>query len=269
MRKWIKISSRARSSIALLTCVFAQQVSANESNFSASIGSYYSQGSYGAEDPISFETLPDTGIVAFPFSVKYKLGRWAFSLHSAYVNIDGNQSRIFFDDEFEAQSETSSQPHSGFSDLTTKLSYRLDKYFDATYFRVGTKIKLPTSDKSDKLGSGEVDYSFFFNSATRLSKTIFLSNVGFQITGDSPTSHYNNRWYGRASIQRLIAKRFILGGSYYFKQAATETRGPIRKLGLSTTWMPNRKSSYSLLSGFGFSQSSSDWSLGIQSSFKF
>lgn len=258
-----------KSSILLLSILAVAEAHAQGNNFSASLGAYLSQGNYGSEDPLTFEELPDTEVRALPFSLKYKRQNWSLGLHSAYVFVEGNQNRVFLDDEFEIQSETNTKERSGFSDISLKASYKLPRQFESTSLRLGTKVKLPTSSKKDKLGSGELDYSFFFNTASRQKHNLYFTHFGYQVSGDTDQSNYNNRWFARISMQRILSKHLLVGGSYYFKQASLDNRTHIRKLGLSATWIPHKKTTYSIFSGFGFSDSTADWSMGIQSTYKF
>jgi hypothetical protein len=145
---------------------------------------YKSSGDYGTEE--------DTDLLYVPVTVRRYLARGDVSVTVPYVEIDSSGGQTVIGGtvvEGEGGSGT------GLGDVVLKGSYGAIQNYDHEFFLdVVGRLKLPTADESEGLGTGEADAG----AGVELSKRIGTRYVGFggasyTVIGDPPDTDYDNR----------------------------------------------------------------------------
>lgn len=134
---------------------------------------------------------------------------------------------------------------------------------------LGAKLKLPTSDSANELGTGETDISVFGGLSYRWRAVLVHAQLGYQWMGDTDTTDYDNRWFGSLGGVYLFNKSISAGGKWYYKQASRSGREGIEKLNAFLAWRPDRTWTYTLYSTFGLSASSANIATGLQATYRF
>lgn len=200
-----------------------------------SVGGYLGQGDYGRDS--------DTDINAFLIKLRHKWDAWQFSITGSYLNIDSTGQRFIgflnedeFDpeDEFfelEPEFERIKRQRSGVGDTNITVIKRLTKKsMKKRKLSFGVRLKLPTADESEGLGTGERDVTTYVSMLSRHQRWVVHGQLGMQWMGDTATTDYNNRPFIKLGLQRLLNKRFSLGTQYYLKRPSRDGRESIRSI---------------------------------------
>ena len=147
--------------------------------------SYYT-GDYGEDS--------DTDMVYIPLTIKRYLPRGAVSLVVPYISIDSPSGSRVVNGEVVATGggETSG---SGLGDILIKGSYSLyEQEGRRPFVDLTTKLKLPTADEADGLGTGEPDLTLGVELAYRYEKKFLgFTDLEYVMIGDPDDIDYDNR----------------------------------------------------------------------------
>ena len=255
-----------------------QQIIKEKLSFST--GFNFSQSDYYVDGTAVDET---TDINSLSFRVKYGRGDWNVSAQIPYIYVTGPADVLTTQegvDEFRISQEE--KRRKGFGNLRLGAQYKFpvikfrtkkripksdfsffNQYIDAVGFHTGISIKTPTARDKDQLGSGEFDYSVYSGTFIRSGHWVANARLGYQLMGDTEETNYNNRWFTSLGGFYVLSKVHNVGISYYFKQASTHLREPIRNLSTSFNWRLPKGWRLGLYIGTGFSRASADISSGI------
>jgi len=222
-------------------------------------GIYFSQGKY-SEDK-------DTEITSIPFRLKYSRDDLSLSAQLPYIYITGPASVITAGDGLESDFTVSQieRRRWGFGDLRLGAQYKFSGVnLAASRLYAGFNIKVPTASEDDNLSSGEFDYTLYSGGFWRSGRWIYHGRLGYQIMGQSDDTDYNNRWYASLNTSYVLSKFHSVGVSYYTKQASSEQSEVIQNISGSFSWRLPKGWRLNMSVGTGFSESSADFSGGIQ-----
>lgn len=223
----------------------------------ASVGLDYSSGDY--DDDAA------TSLLYVPMSLRYEFGSWSAKVTVPYLRIDRPRPR-----GRRSATRRSGNMRSGLGDIVTSLSYTLDLGWDAApRVRLKAKVKLPTADEGDGLGSGTTDYtgevSLF---KTYGAFTPYLS-LGYRMPGDTPGIDRENRMLGSFGVGYRLSNRARLGLAYDFREASRPGREDARELVPYASFRVNRTTKIGTYLVVGFSEASPDYALGLRLSYAF
>lgn len=262
--------------ITLLACLVLVLTSAvlqaeGKKHFTLSAGSYFSSGNYGLDET--------TYIYSLPLSIKYKKDRWNLTASTAFLRVEGNAKIYVFDDEGYVDEfgnelvvpslESVSSVRQGLADVLVGLSYKPAwKPSSNSFVRLGGKVKLPTSDRKDNFGSGEVDTSLYAGLTVRLGRYLVNTKLGYQLMGDIKREemyrNYNNRFFASVGGGYIMSRHWNAGLGYRFKQASIDSKEAIHKMNGFMTWRPDSIWRYTMYASFGLSSASADFASGLQ-----
>ena len=226
-----------------------------------STGFDYSTGDYG--DP------QDTDILYFPFATKLIFRNWAAKLTIPYLQITGPGVVVGGGGVAINQGSGAARTtESGLGDIVLGLTYTLDIEDFDSYIDFTGKVKFPTADENKGLGTGETDYTLLVDVTKIFGKAYVFGGVGRKFVGENDQLQLNDIWIFNIGGGYQINKKFSVGGSYDFREAASSTDNPSEGTGYLTYKITDTISA--LLYGVvGFSDGSPDKGVGLQLNYKF
>ncbi len=230
-----------------------------------STGIDYSSGDYGADK--------DTDILYIPFTASYNTGPWTSKVTVPWIRIEGpggvvggGDGSVVIPGKGKAQSTSS---ESGLGDIWTSLRYEVQNFpADLGYLDLTGKIKLPTADENDGLGTGEVDYTLQADYARSMGRLTPLLTLAYKIKGDPSGYDLDNVFYLSAGADWRVRRGVNVGATLDFQEASSSGADDALELftylsyKLSNTWsvVP-----YLYL---GFSDGSPDEGLGVSLNYR-
>jgi hypothetical protein len=230
-----------------------------------STGLDFSSGDYGQDK--------DTDITYLPFSASYNTGPWTAKLTVPWIRIDGPGGVVGAGDGLVvikpknkgapvAPSTTTSE--SGLGDVWASMKYEVESFpAEMGNLDLTGKIKFPTADDNDGLGTGEVDYTFQADYAKPMGRLTPLLTAAYKVKGDPDGVNLDNVWYVSAGADWRAQDSLNFGATVDFQEASSSGADDALELftylsyKLSNTWsvMPYLY--------FGFSDGSPDEGLGV------
>ncbi len=210
---------------------------------SLTTGFDYSTGDYGRAS--------DTEILYTPLSIKVARGRYATKVTVPFIQVT-------------ARSDSATIRSRGLGDISAVASYQLlSPEGDLPRVRLVGRVKLPTSKRNLRLGSGVPDYTAAIDiSKSHGSLTSFL-NIGYRIVGGSTDRDLNDRRLLSAGFSYRLSRRIAGGLIYEYREASrrraesVEDLVPYLSLRLSNAF---RLTPYATL---GLTDSSPDLGMGL------
>lgn len=219
-----------------------------------SAGSYLSTGDYGHSSNTDIQTLW--------VSVRHKIGRWTLKASSGYLRIAGLTTVL-------PNGETGGvtavrRNRRGIADLTLSAANLV--YYDSnsqTGLSLRGKVKVPTADENEKLGTGKFDYTLELAPFRKVGVNTLFATLGYKVYGDTATTDYNNVWLAKAGLMSNITDKQALGLMGSFRQKSTLSSHPRRELMAFHTYRISKQTKLQTFLMTGFTDASPDVAGGI------
>ncbi|HYC56593.1 MAG TPA: transporter [Candidatus Binatia bacterium] len=179
-----------------------------------SLSSHYSTGDYGPDQ--------DTDIFYAPFVARAELGPWMLKLVLPYIIVSGGGV-----EGPAGPVAGSGGTHDGLGDIVAEVSYTF--WFAqrwAPILEIGSRVKFPTADEDEGLGTGEFDVTPEIELAGILGRWTPFASAGYRVLGDSQDSTYYDGFVVTAGTTVRVTERLEAGGFLYWRQASSEVTLP-------------------------------------------
>ncbi|MCP4240096.1 MAG: hypothetical protein GY772_06005 [bacterium] len=242
-----------------------------------STGVDWSTGSYGAS--------PDTEILFVPTQLAYRWERFPVTptpldelelrLTIPYLRADG--PGFIIDGVPTVTPVIETGVRDGIGDVVLEATWRLLPEVGSMLpmFEVGGRVKFPTADRDNGLGTGEFDTGVQAGLAKSFSLHSILghegvgpislfAHAGYRILGDSPEFSLRDGPFTSGGMSLRIAERYGIGISYDWRRSATAITEDIQELvpfGWAVVGRRFRVGPYGVV---GFSNGSPDFGVGLQ-----
>ena len=256
---------RLRERIFLSTILFAMPGIAAAGQFSLGTGVDYSSGDYGAD--------VDTDILYVPLTAKYDTERWFFRLTVPYLRIRGPGNVVLGpegDPIVQQGGGGTRTTEEGLGDIIASATYNLLPPTESGFiFDVGGKIKLPTADEDDNLGTGETDYSLQGDLYKTIGRWTALTTLGYRWLGDPSGFDLKNGIFGTVGAIYKFTDNTSGGLLFDYRERSSSGSESLRELTayVGTKLTPDLR--LQLYAITGFSDSSADWGVGTAITYGF
>lgn len=254
------------------TSVFADE----EGHWKFSTGFDYSSGNYGADE--------DTDITYIPLSGSYKVGSWTAKVTVPWLEIKGPGGVVGGGDGvvvIRPRNNSGNVPtptptpvvqstttESGLGDIWASLKYAVDGFpGELGFLDVTAKVKIPTADEGDGLGTGETDYTLQADYAKPMGRLTPLLTVAYKIKGDPSGVDLDDVWYVSAGANWRIESALNVGASLDFQEAASDGADDAVELFAYLDYKLSNVWSVTPYLYFGFTDGSPDEGLGVSVSY--
>lgn len=190
----------------------AQTPTASKFSLSASTGVDYSTGDYGAAE--------ETEILVIPFTLRATTGQLAFTASVPYLRIDGPGNVVIGPGGKPLPGlPTEGGEREGIGDLTLGATYTFPAdRLGGLEFGLGGRVKLPTSDESDQLTTGETDFTATGEISYPMGNVIPFASVGYRFLGDPEGFDLENGFTTSVGTS-VVVGRSVLIASYDYAEA--------------------------------------------------
>ena len=249
--------------LAAASPVSAQQIFAGDDDrrFRVSLGMDYTSGSYGADE--------DTEILFMPLSFQAEQGPWTVRAVVPWLHVAG-PVLVLDGGEGGAIGTREDDSASGMGDVSLSLMYSFEEFYQYNWFvDVTARVKIPTANLSDGLGTGEPDAYLQWDIAHALGQFIPFATLGYKWTGVPADFKLRNTVYGSLGLQYSWSNDVATGVSYDYRQSSFKESPDIQEglaymnIRFSDDWSVNI---YTVL---GFSQNSPDAGAGVAFVYRF
>lgn len=152
---------------------------------------------------------------------------------------------------------------SGLGDIITAFSYNLiDHVPTGIVFDITARLKIPTANASQNLGSGQVDYAVQGDLFKAISKFIFNATFGYRILGNPSGITFHNVLYGAAGVAYRLSPNSTIGTSFNIGQSTVRLQDS-RDLTLYLSHRVSDRFRLNIYGLRGFSERSPDWGGGL------
>lgn len=154
---------------------------------------------------------------------------------------------------------------SGLGDVTFAVSYGFDPFAPGMpYVDVGAKIKFPTADEDDGLGTGAYDYTLRMDLYEPIGKFALLGGVGYTFKGDIEPSGdsaglvLDDIILGSLGAEYRLTRAWLSGVSVDYTQASSEFSEDAWDLTGYLNWRSTEGLSLTGTLGTGFTNGSAE-----------
>ncbi len=260
------------------TVSFVNAAQANEWQFST--GADYSSGDYGVSD--------DTDILYLPFTASYLSGPWKAKVTIPWIRIDGpgvvtgggdgvvvikpkkNPNANPGPNPAPTPASSGTTTESGLGDIWASLTYQVEAWpREYGYLDLTGKIKFPTADDDDGLGTGETDYTLQADYAYPMdNKLTPMVSVAYKIKGDPDGVDLDNVFYVSAGADYRLDSGIHVGASLDFQEASSDGADDALELFAYLSYRASQNWTLMPYAYHGFTDGSPDYGIGISVNYR-
>jgi len=171
-------------------------------------GAEWSEGDYGQ---------PEDTTVFYEFvSARYTTAPWSFKLTVPFLQVDGPASVV--DDEVESASFNRSA--SGVGDVSFATTYTFSWKPERLYLDLIGRVRFPTGDDDEGLGSGETDFVALASLTKEFESVTIYADAGRRFLGRSPARPREDGWLLSAGLSTPLGGTTEVGTSVDWREAA-------------------------------------------------
>jgi hypothetical protein len=163
------------------------------------------------------------------------------------------------------------ETQSGLGDVTASAVYSFDPFTPAMpYIDVGAKIKFPTADEDDGLGTGAYDYTLNTDLYKPMGKFALLAGVAYTFKGDiDPSTNIpsgvklDNVVSTYIGAEYRLTDTWLAGVSGDYKEASSPFAEDVKEMSAYATWRASPQLSVTATGGTGFTDATPDYFAGL------
>lgn len=227
-------------------------LSASADTFSTAVGLDYSSGDYG--------TGTTSEIWYLPVVAKYETGPMTYKVTVPWLHITNPE----VGPDGDPLPGGCRDVESGLGDTVASAAYALlDGSQNGVLLDLIGKVKFPTADEDQCLGTGEYDYTAQVDIAKAFGPVTGFATLGWKKFGDPPGSDFDDPVFASVGFAIPVAAGTTAGASYDWRQKVVSTGSQIKELTLFLTHKLNQQWKVQLYAVKGFSDASPDGEGGL------
>jgi hypothetical protein len=197
--------------IATFVCHGAARAQDNPTTMQVGLGYDFSSGKYGGSERTTIHYVPVT--------TKLEHGSWTLHAAFPYLRIDGGEGVIEGPDGPVLVGEGVTD---GIGDIVFRAAYTVYPWTAwMPWIDLIGRIKLPSADEDDGLGTGEFDYTV----ETELTQTFAaftpFASVGYRFQGDPSGVDLRNVWLASVGAMYEITEAWAAGLFLDYRESTT------------------------------------------------
>ncbi len=264
MHTFLKGACRGLSTVVAAIAMIGGPTLAQAENWKFSTGADYSRGDYGDGE--------DTKIQYLPFTAAYSQGPWTVKTTISHLEIEGPGTVIGAGDGGTVVSNTTGAgltKNSGLGDTWASLTYSTEVFpVELGLLDLTAKVKLPTADEDDGLGTGEVDYTLQADLFHPMGSLTPFATLAYKVKGDPSDYALDNVWYLSGGGSYKLNAETSVGASLDFQQASSSGSDDALELFGYISYRLNDQWSVMGYTYLGLSDGSPDHGLGAQLTYR-
>lgn len=254
-------AARALAAAALLALAAAPASAGHgKPGFSLTTGFDYTTGDYGA--------AADTDILYVPVTVEYETGPWRAGVTVPYISIKGPGNVVGGTDGAIVTGTgggTTRRTSEGIGDVVLSATYALPMTDQKLpLIELTGKIKLPTADEDEGLGTGEFDLTGQVDVSKKIGRLTPFGTLGYQFIGEPAGTDLDNIFLFSLGAGYEISERLSAGLIFDYRQAASKAAEDPVELTPYVAWQASERLSLNAYLVLGLSDGSPDHGFGVQ-----
>jgi hypothetical protein len=232
----------------------------DEFKTSVSIGLDRSTGKFGASQK--------TDITYIPVTLKLENSDVVLKLSVPHISITGPSNVIGGGGTAIVTQGTASnsarRSASGLGDVVASAAFNVGRNPAGYGLDFVTKVKFPTADEKQGLGTGERDYFAQFDAYSLVGKATYFGTLGMKKMGDTPTINFRDTTYGAAGVGFALNKKTQMGLIYDHRQSSVVGVDSQKELTLFVSRQIDKDLRFQAYVVGGLTNSSVDNAVGLQ-----
>ncbi len=208
------------------------------------IGYFHSEGKYQNNDTLTLNSLP--------IFIKMQSGLTSFKVSSILSRYERKE---------QATSEKIYKEGLGNSYVSVKQLFKVPAFIH--YVDVEGKIKTPTADSTDSLGTAGYDFKLSTTAYYRISQSWLTASIAHQWRNNELRSTFSSA----LGVSHSFSKIFSAGMILDYEEATQDISENILESVIHVTWKAHKQTKYSFYLIKGFEDLKLDWASGLQASF--
>ena len=243
--------------------VAACAASSATAQLSISTGAEYTTGKYGATEK--------TDQLYVPVTAKLETESWVLKATVPYLHVSGPANVVGAgDDRVVVPGNAGRRTASGLGDIVTSAFYSAVNDTSSGFaLDLGAKVKFGTADETERLGTGENDYSLQADFYKPLGGVNFFATLGYRWYGDPPGFEFRDVPYGAIGAARRLEGGSTIGVSYDYRPRISDGGAAISEATLFWVTRFSREWKMQLYAIAGFSDASPDAGAGAVLEYRF
>lgn len=212
-----------------------------------------------------FEDRSRTDYYRIPFAARVTRGPLRVSASIPYLVVNGFGPVVGTggDDEVEDTPEREEDTRRGWGDLRLTGRYRLPRSALAGFeLDLLGRVKLPTASRSQRLGTGEVDFALGGELSRQIGRTEPFASVQYRINGDRPDFDYRNTMAASIGASLRLSRRTRASLSYDYSQSRIRGRSGFQSLDAGVSTRLTNRLFLNASGEVGLSRRASDFGVG-------
>ncbi len=214
-----------------------------------------------------FDDSDRTRISYVPLTFKYQRGDWIAGLTVPYIRIKGPGDVVRGADGnlVVGTDAAGTTTEGGLGDVIASLSYTFypPPRTSLPILELTGRIKLPTADEDDGLGTGETDYTLQADLSRRFGPISGYATLGYRFLGDPSGVDLEDGFLASLGFGYRYSPRINLGLAFDFREASTDDSDDARELVPYTSLRVSDRLTLGTYGVVGLSDSSPDLALGV------
>ena len=222
--------------------------------FRITSGFDFSSGKYGAADA--------TDVLYAPVTLQAVKGPWTLKADVSWIRVSG--PALLLDGSAVGRGPVrASGSASGPGDINLYARYSLESLYDKNLFIDLTgRVKIPTADFKEGLGTGEWDQSVQIDLASALGDLVPFAAIGYRFTGEPAGYVLRDVLYGTLGVQYSWSQGVSTGVYYDVRQSSIPGAAMPQEGTVYANFKISDRLSLNVYGLLGFSKSSPDAGAG-------
>ena len=230
--------------LSVVGLAIAGPTAAQDLEVGVSTGISVTSGDYGGDIDIE-ETY-------VPVSLTATYGQVSFGVRVPYLSV-------------ETEGASGNTVEDGLGDVSASLTV-FDVLYSAEHrlaLDVSGVIKFGTADADTQLGTGENDFTVYFDGYKFFDTVTLLGTVGYRWRGEPPGTELDNVLIGSIGAAFFSDKGTMFGGTFDYRQSAIAGEDDVREARAFVAVPLNETWDVEVYAFTGFTDSSPDWGGGL------
>ena len=247
-------------SVGLFAACVASSAAAQ---LSISTGAEYTTGKYGASE--------STDQLYVPVTAKLQTDDWVLKATVPYLRVSGPANVVGAgDDRVVVPGSAARRTASGLGDIVASAFYSaVTEASSAFALDIGAKVKLPTADEAERLGTGELDYAVQADFYKSFGTLDWFATLGYRWYGDPPGFELRDVPYWALGAAHRLEGGSTIGVSYDYRPRISDGGAAISEATLFWVKRFSREWKLQLYALAGFSDASPDAGAGALLEYRF
>lgn len=250
------MKNKIKMSLILMASLPSFDVCAADVNVGT--GYHFISGDYGRDEKTNVHYISN--------NLKIKQGAMVYRVTLPFIRMVGPATAL--EEDVVVGSSKHTTTREGLGDVLASASYVHKLPVKGLSGDVTGRVKLPTADVEQGLGTGKVDYTAQIGLSQVVDRVFLNGTLGRKFNTDFEGYKLRDVWLYSAGAGVRVHREWMVGATYNFRQASYKTSADNKQGNIYASWSFTPQADVQVYVGEGFSRSSPDITTGVQLTYK-